>query len=489
MQALQDYIQKLMAEKGLSKSALAEALGYRSKTSLDRIMADSSRESSLRKFRQAVLAAFPMTPEEKRELNEAVQIGIYGMRQYLLNQQMWKFVRGDYPESAKDIQITAAENGRIISMSERYQAARNLHITVLNCQYTPALFELLHTLLMREDVVVNHYVYVDADSVRTMAAVNALMRVFYMNGYDCFALNTLRREEGFAESGMNAADVAVFEYTDANGKPREDVVTFQSPVSGMMATRPAPTGALRRLLGLDSGEYYSIKRIYFDYNELDDYIQFSADYAALEENRAIWKIKPDIGVDQIPVSIMETALLRGAGDKSVDPQFFEVLSALREVYRKRVMNSFSKKKHAHTIMKRRAMRAFAQTGRTTDHFWMMSPYTPEERVQILQTLLEQQQNNPYIHMYFLKDDDALRDIEIACYEDTGMLLLESNTDYHLERGHSEVLITLNELLRLFRDFFMRTLVREYVLPESETCRFLQQPIEEIKTGQQTSPAG
>ena len=211
MQALQDYIQKLMAEKGLSKSALAEALGYRSKTSLDRIMADSSRESSLRKFRQAVLAAFPMTPEEKRELNEAVQIGIYGMRQYLLNQQMWKFVRGDYPESAKDIQITAAENGRIISMSERYQAARNLHITVLNCQYTPALFELLHTLLMREDVVVNHYVYVDADSVRTMAAVNALMRVFYMNGYDCFALNTLRREEGFAESGMNAADVAVFE--------------------------------------------------------------------------------------------------------------------------------------------------------------------------------------------------------------------------------------------------------------------------------------
>ena len=177
MQALQDYIQKLMAEKGLSKSALAEALGYRSKTSLDRIMADSSRESSLRKFRQAVLAAFPMTPEEKRELNEAVQIGIYGMRQYLLNQQMWKFVRGDYPESAKDIQITAAENGRIISMSERYQAARNLHITVLNCQYTQALFELLHTLLMREDVVVNHYVYVDADSVRTMAAVNALMRV------------------------------------------------------------------------------------------------------------------------------------------------------------------------------------------------------------------------------------------------------------------------------------------------------------------------
>lgn len=488
MQALQDYIQKLMAERGLSKSALAEALGYRSKTSLDRIMSDASRESSLRKFKQAVLAAFPMTPEEKRELNEAVQIGIYGMRQYLLNQQMWKFVRGGSPESAEDLRITAAEDGRTISISERYQAAQNLHITVLNCQYAPALFELLRALLMREDVIVNHYVYVDADSVRTMAAVNALMHVFYMNGYSCFALNTLLREGGAGEPGMNTADVAIFEYTDANGKPCEDVVTFQSPVSGMMATRPAPTGALRRLMGLDSNEYYSIKRIYFNYNELDDYVRFSADYAALEENRAIWKIKPDIGVDQIPVPIMEAALLRGAGTESMDPQFFDVVSMLREVYRKRVANTFNKKKHAHTIMKRGAMRAFAQTGRSTDHFWMMAPYTPEERIQILENLLDQQQNNPYMHIYFLKEDDALRDIEIACYEDTGMLLLESNTDYDLERRHSEVLITLNELLRLFRDFFMRTLVREYVLSETETCRFLQQLIEEIRKNQQPSSA-
>ena len=130
-------------------------------------------------------------------------------------------------------------------------------------------------------------------------------------------------------------------------------------------------------------------------------------------------------------------------------------------------------------MKRSAMRRFAQTGKTTDHFWMMEAYTPAERIEILESLLEQQRDNPYMHMYFLKDDDAIRDVEIAYYEDLGMLFLEADTDYNLEAGHSEVLITHQEALRLYREFFTNVLLAQYVLPESETCRFFEELIEEV----------
>ena len=51
---------------------------------------------------------------------------------------------------------------------------------------------------------------------------------------------------------------------------------------------------------------------------------------------------------------------------------------------------------------------------------------------ILGDLLKQQNENPYLHTYFLKDDATLRDVEIAYYEDVGMLILESDTDYNLE---------------------------------------------------------
>lgn len=473
MQALQDYIQKLMRDNGLSKSALAEKLGYKSKTSLDRIMQDSTREASLRKFKQSVLNAFPLSPEEKRALNEAVQIGIYGMRQYLLDQQMWQFVRGSHSESEAALSIQDAATGEAISLCDRYGGVSDLTVTVLNCQYVPALFTDLHALLEREGVRVNHYVFVDSDSVRTMATVNALMRVFYQSGYDCLVLNSLLRAEDAAASGMNQADMALFEYADAEGRHREDVITFQSSASGLFRQHTGAPGIVRRMLGLDADEYYSIKYSYFDYDALNDYIKYSADYAALEENRAVWKIKPDLGVDQIPEPIMEAALLRGPMADDANPQLFEIIAALREIYLKRVANTFTKKKHAYTILKRGALLEFAKTGRTTDHFWGMAPYTVEERIEILETLLEQQRSNPYIHMYLLKEDDDLRDIEIACYEDAGMLFLESDTDYHLAQGHSEVLITHPELLRLFRDFFMRVLVRERVLPESETCRFFE----------------
>ena len=140
-------------------------------------------------------------------------------------------------------------------------------------------------------------------------------------------------------------------------------------------------------------------------------------------------------------------------------------------------------------MKRGAMRRFAQTGRTSDHFWMMDAYTPEERVEILQSLLKQQMENPYLHMFFLKQDDVLRDVEIACYEDFGMLLLEADTGYNLDNGHSEALITHQALLRLYRDFFMNVLLRDYVLPKSETIRFLRQLIAEATQAMQAACAG
>ena len=60
MQALQDYIQKLMAETGLSKSALAEKLGYRSKTSLDRIMQDEHARSELAQIQTVGAGGIPV---------------------------------------------------------------------------------------------------------------------------------------------------------------------------------------------------------------------------------------------------------------------------------------------------------------------------------------------------------------------------------------------------------------------------------------------
>ena len=42
-----------------------------------------------------------------------------------------------------------------------------------------------------------------------------------------------------------------------------------------------------------------------------------------------------------------------------------------------------------------------------------------------------------------------------------------------------MLITHQEALRLYREFFTNVLLAQYVLPESETCRFFEELIEEV----------
>ena len=227
-------------------------------------------------------------------------------------------------------------------------------------------------------------------------------------------------------------------------------------------------------IGLDKRRYAPIKRAYFQCGAFEDYVKYSADYAELERNRAVWKIKPDVGVDQIPVWCMKNAMLEG--ELSQNPQFLQVLEALEDVYRRRVENTWQKRRHSHVIMKYGAMRRFAMTGRSADHFWAMRPYTPRERIAILSKLLEQQRKNPYVHLYFLRNESRLRDVEIAYYEGAGMLILESNTDYNLERNHSEVMITHPEMLQMYREFYMEVLVRDCVYSETETCEYLEKLI-------------
>ena len=154
----------------------------------------------------------------------------------------------------------------------------------------------------------------------------------------------------------------------------------------------------------------------------------------------------------------------------------EIVDAFRQIYRDRVRNTFQKRRVAKTIMKRGAMVRFARTGRTTDHFWGMRPFTPDERLRILRQLLDQMENNPYFYVYFLRDNDFLRDVEIAYYEGLGVLVLDSDTDYELEKSHSEVMIVHGEFMRMFKEYFERALISEQVLSRRESLDFMNELI-------------
>lgn len=480
MQDLQEYIRKFMEHQGLSVTALSEKLGYKSKTSLERILSGASRKRSLDRFEEVMVETFSLSHAEQASLQQAKQVTLYGREEFRMNQEMWAFVQGQ--TGAANVKMHITQGSADVSLEDRYAHQEKMQITVINCQYVPGLLALLGQLLTRPEIRVCHYLSDNGDSVRLVAAVSMLQGLFYRKNYEAYTASSPEQAQTGRHSGVNDADIALFQYADSQGRRVEDIVIFHTSESGRLMQLPAGNPSFMPLLGLDGQISTPLKRTYFERSAFEDYVSYSRDYAALEYNHATWKIKPDFGVDQIPVPIMLASLLRGVAsnpDTPVEPGFFDVLKELEYVYTRRVENTFTKKKHAYTIFKRNALRRFALTGRTADHFWMMAPYTVQERISIFQQLLDQQLHNPYIHMVLLKNNDALRDIEIAYYEGVGMLFLEANTDYKLDEDHTEVLISHPEMLANYRRFYMDVLMQDYASPESETCRFFREIISEL----------
>ena len=154
----------------------------------------------------------------------------------------------------------------------------------------------------------------------------------------------------------------------------------------------------------------------------------------------------------------------------------QLIEGLREIQLKRWRNFDEKHRVTHTIFTYEAMRTFAMTGRQSDHFFAMRPYTPLERKAILLNLRKWLTNNPYFTYYFFKPGVHPVQHEIGMYEGKGVLLTKGNTGYKLDGDHTEALITQDEFCKRFKDYFLRRLLVHEVTSPAETLRLTDELI-------------
>lgn len=470
------FVAQLMAARGITTGELTELLGYRSKTSIARIVKEEAHQRSVEEFAARVRDIMNLSPAENEEL-EALLESSKWQSDYQASREMLAFLKGSPVHG--DVCLEMANARGNVDLVNRYKDSVKIEITLLNSSYVP-IFGVLGALIWQKNAHVRHYILVDDNTAKTIRSVNAMLTVFYETGYEGYVCQREDSDPLSQHYGIDNSDIMLVSYVAGDGQSMEDLIVFDRPDHGVVSAGVA--GTYHSVVQLDFSSYIPIKRSYFECAALEDYAQYSRDYASLEYNRPVYKIKPDIGVDYIPADLMGKAVREGpwAEDENMRPIIKEILPELIEIYEKRVQNTFEKHKPAHTVMKTRAMRRFACTGKTTDHFWGMRPYTPSERKRIFTLLLKEYERNPFFNLYFLKDNDFLRDVEIAYYEGIGMLILESGTDYNLAEGHSEILITHPEFLRLYKDYFLKNLIKNHVLSREQTCQFLRECIAQCR---------
>lgn len=468
---MRQLVKDIQKEHHLSLAELAAVLGYKSQTSIARIIQDKANDESLVRFAQLMKEspALALTDEEREGLDQVLEYKRLGPVKYAAAQVLRQLLRGDMP--LVDPVLLDPQTGQRQTMLSRYLSMKGLKITVLNCE-TMALFTALAVLTRQGRAKVEHYLYSDRSLMRTVLAVRAVLPILHDPDY--FGGMTFASRDFLLNNprGILLSDVMLCEYVKDN-IPWYDLVVFQSKTEGMRFSFLGNGEPIHRMLEQMKAKAQPLRNPGIP-GPRGDYASFLRSCADMERDSAVCRIKPDFGFEQVPVTIWKQAILEGPAiaDSSVGN-----LAELTDICIRRQQNAFTKKQHQYHVFKPQAVWKFVKTGRLSDQFWAFRSLTMAERLQTLQTIQRLSRENPYFHLHFLRDERFIRDDEILLLGNKAVCIIKPGTDYDLNAGHSEAIITQSEFIQIYYDYFINSILANQVLSPEETQSLLQEMID------------
>lgn len=462
--AIDSYVRQLLRSRDLTLQGLCALLGYRSLTSLTRIMQGSANRESLMKFAERLHACteLALTRQESSQLDDLIELRDIGDEDYGAMLALRRMIRGE-PFTVTSPPVLHFPDGSAQSFLGHYSAVRIYRMLIVNSEQV-ALYHDLALLLARSAFPVEHFMYAGNHPLHTVQCLHAAMQVLYCASYESFSYS-IGLDYPMAPRGLITSDLLLCDYEAEDGRPRHEMIVFTKPGVGQVQWIGSDIPSLRCLLPPRSE--MSPIRLSVPGSDL---LQYAAFCEELERDRAIYRIKPDLGLEQIP-----PALLRRAVDDAA-PELHQALDLLEEQFGRRQQNLLTKPNPQYHVLKRQAMWEFVHTGRLSDHPWCCRSFTPAERAEILRFLRHTLMELPGFHLHFLKDDDALRDDEIVLYEGRGLSIIKPGTDYDLQNEHVELMITQPEFIQLYRRFFMESTLRYRVETEEASAREMDRMI-------------
>lgn len=475
-----ECLKRCLKETDISASEAARLVGFRSRNSIFRILAgDASNDVKLRFLEQLYKAIGKKWPEEYwRALQEALSIERLGPVRYQEKQAFTRVLFGREEQDECTV-IKLMEDGTtqeypLADVLADTAASSRAEIVITGC-YDPGLARLLVEKCGEAGdhgrLIIRHYIDTDKDTVsQNILALLPLMSKPWYNAR-------------LVEPGSCPEEMLAVYRLSALHINRWDAQNMQH--GGMFirfdkkyfASRMEVRGACTAIAVLD--------RYRFDLELLkpmvegsagpEVFVEYTAQYARLEENCTILSVKPDAHFNCIPTHVLEQAVLEGfeQSGMAAGPELLALIEALKNVHEQRFHNMFNKHKPTHLVYSLPAMERFMRTGVLSDQFFIQRAYTVEARREIIRVLLDGMRNLPYFNVHFLREGTPPLRYEISYYDGKGVLLMDAYTGYDLDSDHSEALITLPAFMEGFRRYFQEELLPHYVMSRSETIAALE----------------
>ncbi len=399
VETLSECIYAWMRAEDVTASQLAERLGYKSKTSLFRLLHDKSNYQSCVHFCDLISPSLDEC--WKGRFRRALLTQKIGKSRHALLEAMnRRLFDGD----------AAEPDPSPISGSVPFSRGT---VTVLGCTLAGA-DRFIDALLAETDQLrVIHY-FTRRDLFDSPALLPGLIaRVVSMN------YSALLLDEAVLYGANVPWNIALWtDENDANILLMNDEECSWQPLPGgaiqarhiIRSLDALPGTALYRYDHLQTGK---------------EYIEFTEQNYRMEYNRKALIIKPNPGMQMLPADIVEHSFI------DFLTETLEPVSAARDtliyIFEKRVKNFHSRTKPTYLALSLDSMLRFARDGVLDDQFFACRPFTEAERIKIIHALQSfSQKENVFVS--FL--DQKIWPVSAEAYDGPGVLFYPSASNYN-----------------------------------------------------------
>ena len=474
---------ELLKKRGLSATAVAKELGFKSRTAFFRILHDESRIPAIEKcFEEAKKSAqLALTEEEIAQLEEAVCVSRLGKRTYSIHCVLREMI---YPAQCQKQQtqmeiVGCAGVETFEDVIQLLPEGGNVEI-IMAGRCPKNNVDRIHRLTQERKVdSIVHLFAVDEEDAEDVKIFSSISNILFSKIYSAYFLN----ETGSAEKNWwLRSGIILFCHRAEDGSQTTVQLTRLSHERYFCLVAQNDSGAVfwHTLFKSQNEMLQPLKRRQEEAQpDIQNYIRFTREFQLLEHNREIYTIRQDFPINCVPVEILASPVIEAFSQICPDQadEFSKQITKLYDIHKTRVDNFYNKKKPTHIVLNQEAMMRFARTGNRSDHFFLTRPYTPQERVWMLELLRDHAMNNPNFHLWIGRNPNIINDKEITIYDGYGVAVVKADTSWRLEQDHQEVLLESPMLARYFKSCFADSVLCGAVMTKEESVACLDEMIE------------
>jgi len=484
-------VRQYILRQRLSYQEIADTLGYKSKTSVARIIQGETSYDLRQQFFSRLVGHYADTPQESAALKEALRFSRLTAQDQAYFRCYADLLHKDFSaESDRDYLCAAPQEDAPVSLRARVSrlAECSYHIT-LSIFGQPDGELILSLYQMLEDsgcaFAIAHYIFTDEDVMPMLRSVVSSASILFNPRYMLYRCPRAQ--------GLPALDnQLLLQYCLEDGSIREDVL-LPAQDAGLMLC-PLENSDLtgfysRSLPGVQSGALVREYRSDTPQEMLAACIAMQEQICELEKDCAVYSFKKGLSIEFIPPEIGKNAFLF---DQLSRDEAKAVAVQLARIQKSRHQMLLTRRKPMHFVLSPAAFQRFIWTGRLVNHPPFLRPLTPKERYDVLTLIMDQLRENPYFSIRFTTDDipPILTHMSLTCYQHfrhtsshqavtKGCLLIQPGLDSASRLACAE--LDDPKLAESYAHFFLEELIPQYTQPAQNTRHFLANMLDYLRT--------